>query len=144
MSNASPETAIRTLLQSATDVTALRDSRCFPAVAPQKVDFPFQVYNRISRTHDHHMTGHSGHASARVQLDTYSTNKLEVDDLAEKSRVFLEVQSGSVSVGGQSITINRIRMEEDDATGDMPADGSAVAVHRIRQEYIVEHSVTVT
>jgi len=143
MSNTSPEAAIRKLLESAGDVTALRASRMYPGIAPNNTAHPFQVYSRVTREHYHHMTGHSGFAQARVQVDSYSDNKIEVDDLAEKTRVYLEPLSGSTTIGSNSITINRIRMEEDDATSEPSGDGSDLTLHRIRQEYIVEHAVSI-
>ena len=122
MSNTSPEAAISKLLDSATDVIALRSTRMYTGIAPAGATHPFQVYTRVTRIHEHHMKGHSGLAHARVQIDSYSDNKIEVDDLAEKTRVYLEVQSGSTTVGSNSITISRIRMEEDDATTEPAGD----------------------
>ncbi len=92
MSNTSPEAALNKLLTTATDVIALRSTRMFPGIAPKKTTHPFQTYVRFVRNHHHHMTGHSGLAQARVQIDSWSDNKNEVDDLAEKTRVYLEVQ----------------------------------------------------
>lgn len=143
MSNTSPEAALYQLLTSATDVTTLRSGRMYPGITPKNAAAPYQVYFRVDRIHDHHMKGHSGFAHARVQVDNYSDNKIEVDDLAEKTRVYLEVQSGTVTVGSNTIAVNRIRMEEDDATTEPAGDGSDRTWHRVRQEYVVEHAVAI-
>ncbi len=143
MSNTSPEAALSKLLEGATDVTDLRGNRISPGQAPLNEPLPFQVYNRIIRTQHHGINLHSGLASARVQIDNYSDDKIEVDDLAEKTRVFLEVQSGVVTVGANTITINHIKLDEDDATSQPLDDGSDTILQRIRQEFIVEHNVTI-
>lgn len=86
--------------------------RVFPR-APQGVDAPFVVYERISglRTHSH--SGASGLADVRVEVRSWARTYLEAKTLADLIRKDLDGFSGEVTVRGVVWDVNSILLSDE-------------------------------
>lgn len=142
MSKVSPEAAIAQKLKTEATLTAIRKGRIYNGVAPLKATYPLQIYNRPTRRHVRHMGGHSGIAIADIQIDTYSNSKVQSDELAHLTMVYLEgLDEFTETVNGNTITILEITILDDDAPSEFEGDGSDRSLDRNRQNYQVVHKV---
>lgn len=113
------KTAIRTLLLSGAELHARVGARVYPRLAPQGQTSEYIVLTIISRPHDHTLTGSSGYATARIQINCYSRTSIAADELGELVRKRLQGYSGT-SAG---VVIHHCLLM-DDRDGVEPAAGA--------------------
>lgn len=100
---AEAEKAIIDRLGANATVSALVSSRVYFTEAPQTPAIPYAVIYRIDSPRVHSMTGPSGLAAARIQVDCYAKTAKEAREVGAAVRVSLDgfrgLQSG-VNVQG--------------------------------------------
>jgi len=95
--SADPLEALRTLIMSKTSITDIVSTRMYPHILPQPSQRPAIVYNRISTTIDHIMSGRSQYETARVQLSCWGTTYEQANDLADL--LISEISGSAPTVG---------------------------------------------
>lgn len=105
---------------------------------PQTYDWgatPAVSMNVISEEHHHNLSTSSGVASARVQIDCWSTDEDTVDQLAEAVRVTLQSYSGSIG----TITCLGITLDNVVWLPEEPTDGSNVWRQHVAQDFLIHY-----
>jgi len=96
------------------------NARIHPLVAPQGTTSPYIVYNQISNPHMHQLSGSSGFAKARIQLNAWSDEYDEAQDIAEVIRDNIDglhgVYMGTVDVQSVLLMDNNDEIEYDPET----------------------------
>lgn len=138
-----PEAAVGQILDNSTAVTEIRGDNLWSGPVPQKTPFPYQTVLRVDRPYWEHMLGVAPVARAIVQVDTYSDDAEEAERLAEISRDTLLAHTASnVTMGGESLFVKYVHIQDDDATDERHDDGNHISdVRRVRQDYAVGHTV---
>jgi hypothetical protein len=81
---------IYTVLTGDGDVSALVGTRIYPeGKVPQNPTAPYVEYSRIAGTPTHTLTDFGNTENVQVQIDCYSDDYSEVEDLAQKVRAAL-------------------------------------------------------
>ena len=88
------ENAIRYILINDSSVAAITD-RCYPVTIPQDPTFPLILYTKITGVRDHVLSGPSGHAHPRFQIEAWAETYAEVKALADAIRDALDGYSGT-------------------------------------------------
>lgn len=133
-----PEAAMRTIALDSSAVRDLIASRLYPLQAPQKAVYPLAIMNRISSDYDEDMDGASDDVQAtNIQLDVFAEEYAECKAVAAALREALNGFSGTVTVGGSSIEIRRIRLTGEQDGFDNPTNGKADGIGRVIQDYEV-------
>lgn len=91
------EHAIYSKLSTTLAITQLVGSRIYPNVIPQTSTYPAIRYQRISGPRVHSLTGPSGLASPRFQIDAVAQSYLEAGAVADAVRVALDGFRGVVA-----------------------------------------------
>lgn len=140
-----PEEALQVLILSDADIQTLIEDRIYPLVAPQKASFPRVTYQRISTEYDEHTLGPSGLVRSIIQIDTWSKGAKQAATLAELIRRALHGHQGRVTMGegsdAESIYLNAVLVENQQALYEPPQDGSDRGIHRISTDYLVWFSI---
>ena len=124
------EEAIQTILAADVAVSALIVARIYPSRLPDGATYPAIVYQRISGPRLHDLSGPSGYATPRIQLDLWAATYSEAKALAEAVREALDGYQGVVGA---------YRIGECLMDGETDLYEPGVVQHRIVQDYIVGH-----
>jgi len=127
------EEAVRTILTDDANVAAQISTRMYPARLPQGVTLPAIVYQRVSAMRLNDLSGPSGFARPRVQLDLWASTYSGVKTLARVVRQALDGYSGVVDGFGVADAII-------DSELDLYEPG--VDDYRVVQDYFVWHDET--
>lgn len=110
-------------------------ARIYPLRLPQAGEFPALTYARISGRRDYHMTGASGVAEARLQVDCWAESYGAVKALADAVRLSLSGFRGTVNgVVLQSVFLDVERDAEEPAL-----DAADFKLYRVSQDYMVRY-----
>ncbi len=135
--SATAEQAIMTRLVADTGVSAIVGQKIYPHSAPQSVDMPYIVYQRIDATHEHNMLGGSGLYTARIQIDMYALSYSAVLALAQAVRTALQGYRGYVTVGTDTVKIGMCHLAGDQEFYIDPQDSSQKGIYRLMHDYMV-------
>ena len=127
------EEAVRTILADDASVADLVSARIYPGRLPQGVTLPAIVYQRISAVRLNDLSGPSGFARPRVQLDLWASTYSGVKALARVVRQALDGYSGEVDGFGVADAI----LDEE---LDLYEPG--VDDYRVVQDYFIWHGET--
>lgn len=126
------EESIRTHLVD--DTTVDVSSRIYPLRLPQGYTLPAISYQRISAERVHELSGPTGWAWARFQLDCWSSSYSGVRSLAESVRQSLDgykgILGGGSHVGGIYIEGERDLFEED------------AEIYRVTMDFLIPYKET--
>lgn len=98
-------------LKGAAGVLALVGTRIYPDVLPQDVTFPAIVYSRISAGKEHTQGKDSGLSETSIQISGWTGTALERISLRKQVRLTLQDFSGDL--GGQSVIVRAVLMEDE-------------------------------
>lgn len=87
---AEAEKSLTMKLKADAGVQALVNTRVFFAEAPQNPPIPFVLMTRVGTDHVHSLTGSSGLANARIQVDCYAKTQKEARAVATAVRAVLD------------------------------------------------------
>lgn len=130
MSARTIEEAIRAILVANSTVKAIT-TRIYPSTLPQDPIYPLILYIRISGYRDNALTGPSGLANPRFQIEAWATTYSAAKALANAIRGALNGYRGTV--GQVSIGSFLIQSERDIYEPE-------AACHRVVMDYTIWHS----
>ena len=118
-------------LSNDTDVSALASSRVYPMKLPQGWTLPAITYQRVSGVREHNLSGPSGRARPRFQIDCWASDYDGAKDLADKVRLCLDGLKDDINtesdVGGITLEADRDIWEEN------------IDAYRISMDFIIPH-----
>lgn len=123
------EQAIRYILVNDATVKAIT-TRCYPVMIPQGATMPLIRYQKVSGVRDHVLTGPTGLARPRIQVEAWAETYSGAKSLAAAIREALDGYIGtaaSVAIGSCLIESERDIYE------------SELGVHRVVQDYMIYH-----
>lgn len=109
------EKAIKAILEADGTVSAIT-VRIYPNFIPQSPTFPLIVYQRISGFRDQTLSGPSGKAHPRFQIEAWASTYTATKSLANAIREALDGEtfvSGTVTIGSCLIQSERDAYEPD-------------------------------
>ena len=109
------ETALVYLLSNDADISAKVGNRIFPVYVPEGQSLPAITFQEISGVRDSHMTGASGLANARFQINIWTKKYDDARELADLVRIALapETDTYPATIGGTSIQAIMLLNEND-------------------------------
>lgn len=123
------ESALKYILVNDVSVAAIT-TRCYPVKIPQSPTYPLILYTKISGMRDHVLTGPSGHAHPRYQVEAWAETYAGAKTLADAIRDALDGYSGTA----QGTTIHSCLIESERDVYE-----SEIEVYRIIQDYFAWH-----
>ena len=130
---ASIETALYTRLAAFAGLTSLVSTRIYPGVTAQPPTYPFVVYQRISGPRIQKITGPSGVAQARFQIDAWADTVLGARAVADQIRYALDGYRGTsdtIVVKGSTLLDDR-----DFVDDSVPPN----VYYRASQDFLISH-----
>jgi hypothetical protein len=94
-------------------LAALVGARIYPVLAPEAAAAPFVVYQRITGERIDSLSGPSGMATPRFQVDVYATSYAASRAIAEQVRLALDNFRGTQSYPGGSTHIRFIALADE-------------------------------
>ena len=129
-----------THLRTKSTITDLVGTRTYVGKLPQQVTtLPVLLVQRISTTHDRHLSGASGVATSRLQLDVWAATAASARAVAEAVRVAVDGDS-SLTMGTTKVAA--VLDDGESSTYEPADDGSDTGEFRITQDWIVHHAET--
>ena len=108
----------------------------FPAKLPQKrVSYPYLTYLVVDGDSPLKASGPCGLAWRHYQLDAFSNDYAEAEELAEQLRISLAGYAGPCGLA----TISNANVHRPASNYDNPPDGSDDGVFRFLSEYLVQY-----
>jgi hypothetical protein len=107
------------IVDNASPVKALINTRMYPIVVPQSPTFPLITYSTISAIRGHHMTGPDRLPTQRMQIDAWATTFAVARSLADAIRERIDSFKGlmtSTEVQGIFFDTERHLYEQDGST----------------------------
>jgi len=126
------EAAIFSRLTNDAAVSALISSRVYPLILPQNSILPAVTYTRVSGERVRSLSGPSGLALPRFQIDSWAESFSVVKDLAGKIRKSLDGFRGNVS----GVEIKGMSIESD---SDLFETINGKDFYRVRADYFISH-----
>lgn len=118
-------------LKNNANVSGVVSSRIYPMQLPQGWTLPALTYQRISTPRATILSGPSGRARPRFQIDCWADNYETIKDLATKVRGCLDGFKGDINtesnVGGIILESERDILEDE------------INVYRVIMEFIIPH-----
>jgi len=135
---ATAEHALYHILVNDGTVSGLVGTDIYPQMAPQDTDLPYAIYNIIARRHMNNMAAASGQLEVGIQVDWFAAGIQEVMTLCDAAREAIDgYTNGTVTVGSDTITISRIKLEDERDGFEIPTAGESLGVYHRMQDYTV-------
>lgn len=132
------EAAIVARLAATNAVVAIVDGRVYANVLPQGVAYPAVRYQRISTPRLKSLSGPTGRARPRFQIDCYGERHSEVLALSEAIRGALDGFVGLVPIGSGA-TPPTVQIDASSAEDEEGGYEDDVRVHHQRLDFILSH-----
>lgn len=122
---------IRYLLKNNAAVNAIVGSKIRPNRAADSDNYPYIIYESISKPTTQTKDGNAQWYKMRFQLSMLATSLDSVQDLTDKVRIALDNQSGTIA----GFTVQNITLEDE---RDIFNDNSAIdGVYMLQQDYFL-------
>ena len=135
------KTAIRTYLLTQSGVTDLVVARITPDHLPQKSALPAIVLTKISGNSQQHLSGPSGWATPRIQVDCVATTSDGAEELREQVR--LAMQNHGSNKGAQTlmgdVVVSGVVYEEQFTRFDPDTAGSDEGRYTSLSDVFITH-----
>lgn len=138
----SAELAVLTLLKNAAAVAALVGARIYPLTAPQPPTYPLVTFQRISGVRWRSLSGPSGMAQPRIQVDAYATTYAGAKALATAVRQTLDGYRGPVQVTSGPATYVRVGGCTLESDQDLYETDVNPKLYRVSMDFLVTHDET--
>ena len=129
------KTAFRDYLLGDATITGFVSTRVFPFVADPLSPLPYIIYQRISAQHGHHFEGGDGLTRQRLQVDSYASNALTAESMADAIRERCDGFAGLM--GTVNLDVRSLWIDDEDDRLTIPNKGSEVVTHRVRQDFFI-------
>lgn len=130
-----PEEAFVFKILNDAEITGFIGNRLYGSVGPQKGKFPYGVYSRLVSSYEHEMGGSSDLLMCRIQCDWYAETYEEVKKLAERARMAVDGYRGTVTIGADTLEIQKFHLKQDTDTYIQPEAGSEEGIFGVSQQY---------
>ena len=131
------EQAIFTRLSGWAPLASLVATRIYPMRAPQNAAPPFITYQRISAPRLRSITGGSGQANPRIQVDVYAKSYAGAKALATQVRECLDNFRGTIFTGaGASVTVRSCSLDSD---RDLLDPDVEPPLFRVSHDFLIWH-----
>ncbi|MEO9521714.1 MAG: DUF3168 domain-containing protein [Parasphingorhabdus sp.] len=124
--------AIYSRLSTDAGVTTLVGTRVFPMVAPENEDYPLITYQQIDAGPARDLGSATDHFRTIQQIDIYSRNKIEAQNVADAVRAALDHKINQ-TWGGKNIPSSRFDDQFDSGFEE------STNLHRIIQQYRISY-----
>ncbi len=124
------ETEIVTRLEDDAGVGAEAGNRIYPILLPQRPIYPAIVYHRVSGPRLHHLTGSSGRAMPRIQINCWAETLVAAQALADAVRASLDGFIGKLTTLKAVCRIDNESWDYDDEAKK----------YRVIQDYLINHT----
>lgn len=136
--------AFRQHLLDDASISASVGTRIYPdEYVPQSAVLPYLTFGISSRPHESSLSGASGLARARVQLDVWSDLSTETESIADDVRMLIDGYRGTLGSGGNTIVVRNVFLDDEESSSEARTDGTGVALYRHRMDWILWHTETV-
>jgi len=125
-------------LSNTSAVTTLVSTRIYPNIAPQKAALPYVTFSQISRVHAHAAGADAGTYMARVQVDSWADDYLEVYGVAKQVRIAFQDFMGSMAGASDTFTVQRIFYDGWLDLSEMSVETNEIT-YRVTQDFLVWH-----
>jgi len=122
--------AIYSRLSNFTALTNLVGLRIYPGIAPQNTTLPYVTFQQISNESISAMSADTGLERPRFQLDSWSDDQLEVENVAVQVRAALQRYEGTLD----STTIQVIFLQNDVDLYDHETE-----LHHVATDFEINH-----
>lgn len=129
------KTAFRDYLVADVTIASFVSTRVYPFAAPPEATLPYILYSRISADHGHHYGGADGLTRQRLDVDSYGTDALTVESMADAIRERCDGFKGLM--GTDNLDVRGLWLDDDDDRLTLPNTGSEVVTHRVRQDLFI-------
>ena len=123
------ESAIHYILVNDATVKAIT-TRCYPVIIPQNPTCPLILFTKITGHRDHHLSGPSGVAHPRFQIEAWAETYAGAKELADAIREALDGYSGTA----KSTAIHSCLIDSERDVYE-----SEIEVYRVIQDYFFWH-----
>ena len=133
----STKAAIRDWLLSDAAIANKISNRVFPGKVPQGESFPAIVLQKISRSHEYHLTGELGIGSEMIQVDVYDRGRnarWSVEYIAELIRLRMSGYRGQLNA---DVFCHGATIERNNEVNERPADASDEWIERESMDFQV-------
>ncbi len=131
----SADVAIYNRLITSTACFALLSNRIEPSRSSEQTALPRAVYTRLVADHQDHMGGASGLVFVRLQLDVFAATLDSLEQCCEAIRNRLDGFRGNVTVGADTIWLQKVHLEDERDQPVDPTDGSDRGLFRRLLDY---------
>ena len=132
--------ALIELLIQDPSVTGMVGDRISAVWATEGIETPYIVVTTISRGRHHHMGGPSRLVESRIQVDMFADTRRSCDLLADAVRQALDGYTGTVSVEGESLTLQQCHLDNDlDDIEAWDEFAESPNYYRTTHDYLVVH-----
>lgn len=126
------KTAFRDHLLGDATITGYVGTRIFPFIAPPETALPYIIYSRIQADHDITFTGSSGMTDQLLEVDSYASDALTTESMADAVRERCHGFRGSM--GTPTLDVRWMRLVDEDDRLTVANKGSEIVTHRVRQD----------
>ena len=121
------------------------DADVYPVGAlPKQTRTRYVTFQRISAQHQRHLGGGSGLVSQRWQIDCWARTMADAELMSDAIRVALDNRTTAIGDGENLTPINAAFLEDDSEEFTAPTDKSQIGHARVRMDFMIWHSETVT
>ena len=113
--------------------------KVFAGLVPQGYDPPYCRVASVFGRHEEHMTGPSGLAQSRVQVDFWDTDVERLNKVSQGARYRMAGSRGSFAIGDLTAELRRVHIEESAMDAEHASDGTGSIVYRMRHDYRVDY-----
>lgn len=123
--------ALYTLLTSDDDVEAIVGLKVYPNRAGENAEAPFIVFQRISGERVHSLSGPSGLARPRYQIDAYAAAYEDAVALGDAVRA---------AIDGYRETVGDLQIQGVLSESDQDIFDEEAGLHRVSADYFIWHA----
>ena len=132
-------------LQTLSSVTAVigtsPNDRIYPDVLPQGATLPAITYEEPSGQEDYHLTGRSGMAESRVQINCFAATRSAANALG---RIVRNTLGDGVNRQCGGIYVRKCHVENDHTIYESPIDGSDAGRYVRSTDYVISYQQQLT
>lgn len=120
-------------------VTALVSTRIYRGTAPQSASLPYVVMHEISKPHAHDLSGASGMAEPRLQIDAIAADPDTCESITEAIRDTIDGFRGTLGTSNTT-DVRRCWLVNELDDDFSPQDGGDTPIYRRIMDFSVAHT----
>lgn len=125
-----------------TDLLGTSPIRIHPANAAQKTVLPYVTYELLSTQREGILTGQTGLASTRIQLDVWGETALSCYNVAEQIRLALDAWLYATLGTTNTKEVQSIRIDNETTDYENPIDGTSQGIYRRTLDFVIHFTET--